>query len=49
MPTTKRREVKQPFTKEEVLEAFTPISVVRKRRNTAKFSTPVGERIVKTI
>lgn len=49
MPTTKRREVKQPFTNEEMRKAFTPIVFARKRRNVAKFLTPVGERVVKTV
>lgn len=49
MATVKRREVKQPFSQEEMRAAFTPLSVMRKRRNYNKFSTPVGERVVKTI
>lgn len=49
MPTITRREVKQPFSQEEMRKAFTPLSVARRRRNVAKFSTPVGERVVKTI
>ena len=43
---TKRREVKIPFTQEQMQTAFTPLSIARKRRNTAKFNTPVGERVV---
>lgn len=49
MTAPKRREVKSPFTQEQMHKAFTPISAVRKRRNHSKFSTPVGERVVGTI
>ena len=47
--TTKRRQVNVPFSQEEMRKAFTPLSAARKRRNHAKFSTPVVERVVKTI
>ncbi|MGF1909169.1 hypothetical protein L4C38_07000 [Vibrio kasasachensis] len=49
MKDIKRREVTVPFSTEEMRKAFTPISVARKRRNLAKFSTPIGERGVKRI
>lgn len=49
MNTTKRREVTCPFTQEQMQKAFTPLSVARKRRNTAKFKTPVGKRVVRAI
>lgn len=45
MSTIKRRDVTIPFTQEQMQKAFTPIAAARKRRNTAKFNTPVGQRV----